>query len=385
MDEPLRILMVSHTLLTPRLGAPSVQLHLADELRAAGHHVDLFGLRDACPRPPRTSVGERMYPSFGRRAVPMIRQRAGSYDVIDAFVAKLPASKAQLRFEGALAIRSPGLHHIFLRFVDTVHDRWDDAPRRMRGSAPIHRHQARRYHRDAKCTFDAADVVLLPNREEVDELGSMGYADVARHVPNGVPDALLDRAPVHDERRTSGREVSVIASWQVHKGRLDWPAIIAAVRARVPDATFLFLGTVTGEREVRADLGDPRGVEVVASYDPRELPRLLAGSAAGALPSYFEGFGLGLVEQMACGVVPVAYDVPGPRGTVGLLDPRLLVAPGDTDGFARALADVLLMAPAQREALGSRARATAAQFRYSAIARETLRAYREALASARGG
>ena len=55
------------------------------------------------------------------------------------------------------------------------------------------------------------------------------------------------------------------------------------------------------------------GVTVLPHYRSEELPELLAPVTVGALPTYVEGYGLGIVEQLAAGIPSIAYDVPGPR------------------------------------------------------------------------
>ena len=66
---------------------------------------------------------------------------------------------------------------------------------------------------------------------------------------------------------------------------------------------------------------------------------LLAGAAAFAFPSRYEGFGLPPLEAMAAGVPVVASDAGAVREVCG--DAATLVAVGDTDGFAAALAAAL--------------------------------------------
>jgi glycosyltransferase involved in cell wall biosynthesis len=381
MTDDLRVLMVAHTPWDLRLGAPSVQMHIAEHLRALGHHVDFLGSAEVVPRPPQTRIGQLLVPSFGRRAVPAVRARAQEYDVIDAHQGNLPVQRSDLGFDGVLVTRSAGLTHAYRRFLDSIPQRWESAPPTNRWAAPVRRRKARTEMRHAEASFRASDLILVPNAAEAEELAAMGFGAVTRVVANGIPDELLHRAAADrgaDAGRASERRVSVIATWDLRKGRLDWPRILAAVRSRVPEATFTFLGTGVAEERVLADLGHPEGVHVVPTYDPTTLPDLLAGTKAGALASYVEGFGLGLVEQMACGVPSVAYDVPGPRHTIGALDRDFLVPVGDVTAFADQLVRLLTMDTHTFAGLARRARDAATHYRYSAIAAETLQAYRSA-------
>jgi len=381
MTDALRILMVAPTPWDLRLGAPSVQMRIGAHLQAAGHEVDYLGLHEVYPRLPRTRVGQLLAPPFSKRAVPAVRARASSYDVIDAHQGNLPMERRALAFGGVLVTRSAGLAHAYRRFLESAPDRWADAPRANPWTTPVRRHQARRQLAHAEASFRASDLILVPNAAEAEELAAMGFGN-ARVVPNGIPDELLARAAHYrrsDSARASERRVTVIANWDLRKGRLDWPRILHAVRRLVPAATFTFLGTGAPQSQVLADLGNPKGVGVVQVYDPATLPELLANTTAGALASYVEGFGLGLVEQMACGVPSVAYDVAGPRHTIGAVDQHLLVQAGDVDAFGGRLAELLEMDESAYAALAGRMRAAAERYRYSVIAAETLGAYACAL------
>ena len=238
-------------------------------------------------------------------------------------------------------------------------------------------HVHREIHR-ADASFHASDLILVPNPDEADELAGLGFTSNTRVVPNGIPDVLLAHASLmrsDDPRRAADRHVAVIGTWDLRKGRLDWPHILLGVRRRVPDANVPFLGAGVARDDVLAELGYPAGVEVLPSYDPATLPKLLTTTKAGGLASYVEGFGLGLVEQMACGIPSVAYDVPGPRHTIGTVHHDLVVPLGDTEAFATRLAHLLSMDAESYAELAGRVRDAAHRYRYSAIAEETLSAY----------
>jgi glycosyltransferase involved in cell wall biosynthesis len=110
-----------------------------------------------------------------------------------------------------------------------------------------------------------------------------------------------------------------------------------------------------------------------------DLVRLVAGAAALAVPSWYEGFGLPALEALACGTPVVAADLPALREV--LSDQAELVPPGDADALADALLRVL-DDPGGEPARAAR-RARAAGFTWDACARATLAAYDRALGTAR--
>jgi glycosyltransferase involved in cell wall biosynthesis len=169
--------------------------------------------------------------------------------------------------------------------------------------------------------------------------------------------------------------------WSPRKGAKDWGQIIQQIRARTPDACFLFLGTMIDTKNVWDDLGfGPTDfVEVVPQFDPDQLPQLLFDSALGAFPSYVEGFGMAVVEQLAAGLPTVAYDAPGPRDILRDDLPELLVPPGDVARFSEVIADIFQRGPASYQALSERSAQTALRFSWPTIARDTIAEYRKHL------
>jgi glycosyltransferase involved in cell wall biosynthesis len=98
------------------------------------------------------------------------------------------------------------------------------------------------------------------------------------------------------------------------------------------------------EAEATAPLEGVRVVRVVAPPDD-ELAALMAGAAAFCLPSLSEGFGITVLEAMACGAPVVASDRGALPEVVG--DAGLLVAPEAPaleDALARVLTDDALAA-----------------------------------------
>jgi glycosyltransferase involved in cell wall biosynthesis len=114
-----------------------------------------------------------------------------------------------------------------------------------------------------------------------------------------------------------------------------------------------------------------RGADVRGYVEKEDLTRLYRGAAALVLPSRYEGFGLPVLEAMACGTPVVAADDPAMREVAG--EAALYAQPAE-------LAAAIRQAIAERDRLVAAGFARAAQFSWDETARRTLAVYREALA-----
>jgi glycosyltransferase involved in cell wall biosynthesis len=97
-----------------------------------------------------------------------------------------------------------------------------------------------------------------------------------------------------------------------------------------------------------------------------------------AFPSRYEGFGLPLLEAMACGAPVVSSSASSLPEVVG--DAGLLVDPSDVGGLSSALRQLLEDEP-RRQALAMAGRARAQTFSWRRMASETVQVYREVLES----
>lgn len=119
--------------------------------------------------------------------------------------------------------------------------------------------------------------------------------------------------------------------------------------------------------------GSIEGVFFTGSVPPRELAALFGGAAAFAYPSFGEGFGLPVVEAMACGTPVVASTAPAVPEAAG--GAALLVDPADTAGLAEALWRVVTDA-ALAETLRAKGLARVRELGWEAAVSQAVAAYR---------
>jgi glycosyltransferase involved in cell wall biosynthesis len=118
-----------------------------------------------------------------------------------------------------------------------------------------------------------------------------------------------------------------------------------------------------------AQLGLGGRVRFLDYVPDEDLPGLLSGATAFAFPSLYEGFGLPVLEAMACGAPVLTSTTSSLPEVAG--DAAMLVDPTDTAAIAAALARLIADEPLRAE-LRARGLARAALFSWERCARETL-------------
>lgn len=386
MDAPLRILCIVNLPWDPRLGATRVWFELSEQWKKAGDKVDKFCLTDAFPTPtssPALYVWRQVV--FPYRAARYVRRHATEFDVIDCLIGTLPFSKKSLGFGGVLVGRSIGLYLAYTDFIRSSRQRWRDQPRGKFLGRLFYPFTSWLLRRSADRALEHCDCFNVPNEEEKQALEQRRAGAKILVQPYGLNDAeraAFSQAAQPAGARLARKEVCFLGMWSVRKGSRDWPRIVRAVWNSIPDTLFVFLGTIMNEETVLRDLGLPssESIRCIASYDPSDLPRLIGSCTVGLFPSYIEGFGLSVIEQLAAGIPTIAYDVPGPRHIfAGPASTQFLVPAGDSEAMAALAVDILRMSENDYAALSAKCQQIADLFRWEEIAANTTREYRKVL------
>jgi len=109
-----------------------------------------------------------------------------------------------------------------------------------------------------------------------------------------------------------------------------------------------------------------------------DLPALYSGAALFALPSLYEGFGLTVLEAMACGTPVVCSRTSSLPEIAG--DAAVYFDPTDVQEMAEVMHQVL-NDEERREEMRARGLAQAAQFSWSRAAEETMAVYQQLIAT----
>lgn len=387
-SKPLRILAIVNLPWDPRLGAARVWIELAEEWERAGHVVEIFCLTNAFPAPTNSGVISKIRQArFPFRAARYVRGNADRFDVIDCLIGTLPFTKTSLGFRGLFVARSVGLYWLYERFMSESRARWAPRSQGKFIGRVFHRLIDRHFWKSAEAALRVCDLLNVPNEGERQALqNDLALSTPVLVQPYGLSDTFREafaRAAAPAEERLRKQKICFIGMWSLRKGSRDWPKIMSAIWQRHPAAKFVFLGTMLSEEVVRAELGfgDARSISCLPTYDTNDLPNLLADAALALFPSYIEGFGLAVLEQLAAGLPTIAYDVPGPREILQPQAKRLLTPSGDPAAMAARAAEILALSVPDYVALSSACRQIAIQYRWSEIAAATIENYRAALDS----
>lgn len=119
-------------------------------------------------------------------------------------------------------------------------------------------------------------------------------------------------------------------------------------------------------------------VKFVGFVDPQLLPGLYSGAEAFVYPSLFEGFGLPLLEAMACGCPIIANNSSSIPEVVG--EAGVLVKPGNMADFVKQLKNLLKSEKQQLE-LKQKAKEQLKKFDWDKTAQETVTLFEKVYSS----
>ncbi len=229
----------------------------------------------------------------------------------------------------------------------------------------------------------AADAIITPSqtiRQQVIERLRIPSERVVS-IPEAASSIYQEatRAQIEEVRARyglPGRYVLSVGSLEPGKNRARLFRALASLRAKGIDCSMAVVGQPAWKYERDYDLIrelDLTGNVTFLGYVPDEdMPPLYSGAALLAFPSLYEGFGLPVLESMACGTPVVTSNVSAPAEIAD--GASLLVDPFDVGAIASAI-EAVLRDEKLRASLRELGLARAAEFSWARAARETLLLY----------
>jgi MMP alpha-(1->4)-mannosyltransferase len=412
-DAPLRIAWLAYRG-NPHSGGQGVYTHhLAKQLTALGHQVEVFSgqpypelppgitltkvpsldlfrpddpFRVPKPREFRTrydvaefammcTAGFPEARSFSWRIRKVLRDRAGDFDIIH---------DNQCLGSGILGLVKDGfpvvatLHHPITvdRDLDIAHapNWWRKLTlRRWYGFVGMQK----------RVVSQLPCVITVSESSRKDMCAQMGVRpESAAIVPVGVDAEFFSPRP--HVAKVPGRLMATTSSDVPLKGLIPLLEALAKVRTERDDAHLVIIGKPR-EGSILPAAIERLGLEDAVSFrggiDNDGVVNLYAEAEVAVVPSLYEGFSLPAIETMACGVALVATTggaLPEVVGKDG--ESALLVPPGDPAALASAILRAL-DDPALRERLGRSGRARVLErYTWAATAKGTADQYYRLLA-----
>ncbi len=183
-------------------------------------------------------------------------------------------------------------------------------------------------------------------------------------VPNGVEERFFQSVPLDEStRRQLGLPANYLLTVGTLEPRKNHTTLFAALQL-LPhwcDLPLVVAGRLGWDYAPILRAAEPlrqSGRVILLDYVAEEmLPGLYAGAAAMIYPSWYEGFGLPVLEALAAGVPVVAADVPALREVAG--DTALFAPPASAEALSEAIEHTLdagQQSAAERERRRQRAR-----------------------------
>jgi glycosyltransferase involved in cell wall biosynthesis len=317
-------------------------------------------------RPPGTALTVRNVP-VPRRLLqslwqtldwPPIEMFCGRVDVFHGLHFVLPASRK--------ARRVLTVHDLtYLRHPDYYHDA---------------RLSDRGYRQELPRALTQADAVIAVSEKTRDDLVDLlnTPAERIRVIHHGVADRFFAPA-ANQNQELIRRHYRITRPYAIFlvgtpEPRKNIARTVAAVRRAAPSVDLVLVGETN---LLKTLIGVPTEHLIFTGTVPEEhLPALLSGAVVSVYPSLDEGFGLPLLESMACGVPVLASN----RGALPEIaaGAAMIVNPEDIEDMAHGLS-VLLNDEALRWRLAQAGRRRAADFTWKKAAAQTAALYRELL------
>ncbi len=232
-----------------------------------------------------------------------------------------------------------------------------------------------------------AVAITTPSRFQANEMIShRGWpADLVRVIPNPISATMLKAAHQFERNGRSEKVVLYTGRLAPVKGIETLLATAKLVHDQNPGITFILAGPWQMPQSPEAyglalNQESVNGVRWVGAQDQTSLIDWYKRAALFVMPSYFESFGISVVEAMAFGLPVVASDSGGLREVVGNNGSGSLVRKRDPKALADAIIQRILARTGNQEN-GITVRAAVQKFHPHRIAAQTMELYQAVLGS----
>jgi len=292
----------------PTYGASAVTYYLAQACESAGHDVTVVANPNSLVGADRQAYWENV-----------LKTHAAERDVIE-----LPHD----------ALRKPRTHYPHGPLLVGRCVLWDGhaetagAPSRFRRGLAKQLQTLRPRRRNSKtspaapsaqeltATWDLLNVANSWDRRALVEAGAQSEKVVV--FPYALPQDTQEKLQQNVDKSVQDiPRIAFLGTFDFRKGCVDLIELLEAIAAQLPEVKLRLIGAKGMYQQafrIRSafPLRHQHRLEIIMRFERSSLPALLADCRVGVFPSYWEGFGLGVLEMLTAGLPVVAYDAPGP-------------------------------------------------------------------------
>lgn len=320
----MKILFCLRSPLNKELGASKTLIELAEELEQIGWNCTLIEPKDIAINQNEKEQKQ----NYAENLRLYLKQNAAKYDIVEYEHCYLPFPRHEFPSKTLFVARSQLLGHHFIKIkvprsqnwkskINYFLTGWQDLQKRKANVAI------------AQKTIEEADLVTVLNFDDEKELINNNInPEKIVVIPNGLSGETRALFNNISSEIPAQPKIVFVGSFINRKGATDIPKIFQQINQKIPDSTFLLLGTGANIEQVLSKFPSflHNKIDVIPYYKATELPSLLADCSVGIFPSYIEAFGLGVLEMLAASIPVIAYNSPGPPM---MLPEKYLVSCGD--------------------------------------------------------
>ena len=375
----MRILKVAGITNSRNSGMGRVMHSTADEMRLMGHTVDMLFSEDV-PRFRRGASDRFVFPVALVRAVRAAIRERGQYDVVEIHEPSAAWYCHVRRYDKSLppcVVMSHGSEQNYwnhLVNLDLCLGRRTSLKRRISVSLTL--------LSQVKYSLQHCQQVMCLNSQDEDFFRTKSHISSIKlsRIQHGVESHFFQSKQTVPNTQP---RLLFVGSWLDNKGRTVIPKVFERLYKQYPGLQMSLLGTGLSVPAVldSFDLALQPAITVHPRVNDNELLAAYAEHDIMVLPSFFESWGLVLLEAAAAQVAIVSSTAGGPSELFRDGENAFLVPALDIQAITAAISK-LIDDPQLRFQLGRKAQERARQFTWSAAAQSQLNAYECAMENA---